>query len=171
MPTRKQICSQQIHCLSCPLSIKITGKECQNLTAIDIQVIMKGAEKMYINGEWKSETEVQAYVSRLENKIPKYDKAISRDIELIDWLRTMPQNRWISVEDKLPIECGPVLCFARSTTGEGNFRILGTLRNGEFWFLQVDGTQFSFPNLHLEVTHWMPLPDPPADGGNEDENT
>ncbi|MBQ8123635.1 MAG: DUF551 domain-containing protein [Ruminococcus sp.] len=71
---------------------------------------------------------------------------------------------WISCEDRLPIEQGPVLCYARSTTGEGNYRILGTLRNGEFWFLQVDGTQLSFPNLCLEVTHWMPLPDPP-DGG------
>ena len=82
-----------------------------------------------------------------------------------------PVNQWISVEDKLPIEQGPVLCYARSTTGEGNYRILGTLRNGEFWFLQVDGTQLSFPCLHLKVTHWMPLPDPPVDGGNEDENT
>lgn len=82
-----------------------------------------------------------------------------------------PESRWISVEDKLPIEQGPVLCYARSTTGEGNCRILGTLRNGEFWFLQVDGTQLSFPCLNLKVTHWMPLPDPPVDGGNEDENT
>lgn len=126
---------------------------------------------MNINGKWMSEPEVQAYVSELENKIKKYDKAICGDIELIDYLRTMPQNRWISVEDKLPIEQGPVLCYARSTTGEGNYRILGTLRNGEFWFLQVDGTQHSFPCLHLKVTHWMPLPDPPVDGGNEDENT
>jgi hypothetical protein len=125
---------------------------------------MKGTEKMYINGKWMSEPEVQAYVSRLENKIKKYDKAICGDIELIDYLRTMPQNRWISVEDKLPIEQGPVLCYARSTTGEGNYRILGTLRNGEFWFLQVDGTQLSFPCLHLKVTHWMPLPEPPKDG-------
>ena len=75
-----------------------------------------------------------------------------------------PINQWISVEDKLPIEQGPVLCYARSTTGEGNYRILGTLRNGEFWFLQVDGTQLSFPCLQLKVTHWMPLPKPPKDG-------
>lgn len=114
---------------------------------------------MNINGKWMSEPEVQAYVSELENKIKK--------IELIDYLRTMPQNRWISVEDKLPIEQGPVLCYARSTTGEGNYRILGTLRNGEFWFLQVDGTQLSFPCLHLKVTHWMPLPKPPKDGDSE----
>ena len=74
-----------------------------------------------------------------------------------------PVSQWISVEDKLPIEQGSVLCYARSTTGEGNYRILGTLRNGEFWFLQVDGTQLSFPCLHLKVTHWMSLPKPPKE--------
>lgn len=78
-----------------------------------------------------------------------------------------PVSQWISVEDKLPIEQGPVLCYARSTTGEGNCRILGTLRIEEFWFLQVDGTQLSFPCLHLKVTHWMPLPEPPKDGDAE----
>lgn len=72
-------------------------------------------------------------------------------------------DKWISTKNRLPIEQGPVLCYARSTTGEGNYRILGTLRNEEFWFLQVDGTQLSFPNLCLEVTHWMPLPDPPKE--------
>lgn len=98
------------------------------------------------------------------------DEAIY-DIRTIKAADVQPVSQWISVEDKLPIEQGPVLCYARSTTGEGNYRILGTLRNGEFWFLQVDGTQLSFPCLHLKVTHWMPLPDPPVDGGNEDENT
>lgn len=88
------------------------------------------------------------------------DVIYSQQRHVID---VQPVDRWISVEDKLPIEQGPVLCYARSTTGEGNYRILGTLRNGEFWFLQVDGTQLSFPNLCLEVTHWMPLPEPPKE--------
>ena len=91
------------------------------------------------------------------------DEAIY-DIRTIKAADVQPVSQWISVEDKLPIEQGPVLCYARSTTGEGNCRILGTLRNGEFWFLQVDGTQLSFPCLQLKVTHWMPLPKPPKDG-------
>ena len=92
------------------------------------------------------------------------DEALALIGKDIDVPASAESGGWISCEDRLPIEQGPVLCYARSTTGEGNYRILGTLRNGEFWFLQVDGTQLSFPNLCLEVTHWMPLPDPP-DGG------
>lgn len=87
----------------------------------------------------------------------------ARRIDQMKAADVQPVKQWISVDDKLPIEQGPVLCYARSTTGEGNYRILGTLRNGEFWFLQVDGTQLSFPNLCLEVTHWMPLPEPPKE--------
>lgn len=32
MTNREQICKQQVHCLSCPLSIRITGKDCRTLT-------------------------------------------------------------------------------------------------------------------------------------------
>lgn len=42
MPTRKQICSQQIYCLSCPLSIMVTGKDCRELSANEIKEIMEG---------------------------------------------------------------------------------------------------------------------------------
>ena len=104
------------------------------------------------------------------DQIEGYKKAldsIAEDVENISPVNVQPVDRWISIEERLPIECGPVLCYARSTTGEGNFRILGALRNGEFWFLQVDGTQLSFPNLCLEVTHWMPLPEPPKDGDTQ----
>lgn len=32
MTNRESICKQQIHCLSCPLSVRITGKDCRALT-------------------------------------------------------------------------------------------------------------------------------------------
>lgn len=41
MAKLKQICSQQIHCLSCPLSVKITGKECSKLTQKEIEELLK----------------------------------------------------------------------------------------------------------------------------------
>jgi hypothetical protein len=45
MRSREQVCSQQVHCLSCPLSVMRTGKDCRELTAEEIQNIVKGAEK------------------------------------------------------------------------------------------------------------------------------
>lgn len=40
MPKREVICSQQMHCLSCPLSTKVTGKDCRQLTQIEIDKIL-----------------------------------------------------------------------------------------------------------------------------------
>jgi len=72
---------------------------------------------------------------------------------------------WISCEERLPEENILVLCYARSTTGEGKNYFLGVLANGEFWFLKVNNIgHVSFPMLHWEVTHWQPLPEPPKDG-------
>lgn len=76
-----------------------------------------------------------------------------------------PVNQWISVEDRLPNENTLVLCYARSTTGEGNSYFLGALAHGEFWFLKVnDIGHVSCPVLHWEVTRWQPLPEPPKEG-------
>lgn len=75
-----------------------------------------------------------------------------------------PVDRWISVKDRLPEENILVLCYARSTTGEGNNYFLGALAHGEFWFLKVnDIGHVSCPVLHWEVTHWQPLPESPKE--------
>lgn len=80
-----------------------------------------------------------------------------------------PVNQWISVKDRLPEENTLVLCYARSTTGEGNDYFLGALAHGEFWFLKVnDIGHVSCPVLHWKVTHWQPLPEPPKDGDTND---
>lgn len=113
---------------------------------------------MNINGKWMSEPEVQAYVSELENKIKKYDKAICGDIELIDYLRTMPQNRWISVEDRPPNHYEEVLVVSK--------------RENIVYFAWYDADISMFMgHSHMwttrGVTHWMPLPEPPKDGDSE----
>jgi len=45
MPNREQICSQQIHCLSCPLSVGVTGKQCDELSQAEINSIMEKERK------------------------------------------------------------------------------------------------------------------------------
>lgn len=38
---RESICSQQLHCLSCPLSVMRTGKDCREMSLQEMQKIMK----------------------------------------------------------------------------------------------------------------------------------
>lgn len=74
-------------------------------------------------------------------------------------------DSWISCKDRLPSENTLVLCYARSTTGEGNQYFIGAIAHGEFWFLKVyDIGRVSHPVHYWEVTHWQPLPKPPKDG-------
>ena len=96
-----------------------------------------------------------------------YDTAIAEAFEHIKRVpvaNVQPVNQWISVKDRLPEENILVLCYARSTTGEGNDYFLGALAHGEFWFLKVnDIGHVSYPVLHWEVTHWQPLPESPKE--------
>ena len=39
--SRENICSQQVHCLSCPLSVLRTGRDCRELSLQEIREIMK----------------------------------------------------------------------------------------------------------------------------------
>ena len=42
---REVICSQQLHCLSCPLSVVRTAKDCRELTAQEIERIIQEVRK------------------------------------------------------------------------------------------------------------------------------
>lgn len=53
MTSREKVCSQQVHCLSCPLSVAITGKDCRELSANEIKEIMEG-ENDKITGSRKA---------------------------------------------------------------------------------------------------------------------
>ena len=71
---------------------------------------------------------------------------------------------WRNADLLPPEENTPVLCYAVSTAGEGHFKVIGVLRNEEFWFLQVNDARWSsFPNMQLKVTHWQPLPEDPKE--------
>ena len=64
--------------------------------------------------------------------------------------------RWISVKDRLPDNCVEVLVY---DTDCGI--VIG-------WYDKKDGIFVAeFMNELDAVTHWMPLPEPPKDGGAE----
>lgn len=39
--SRETICEQNVHCLSCPLCVLFTGKQCEDLTDKEIEYILK----------------------------------------------------------------------------------------------------------------------------------
>ncbi len=81
--------------------------------------------------------------------------AVLHMIGLIPSVATEP--RWISVEERLPEDCGErVLVRLNDDCIVGHPRMDTDRLNRGMWVRYGDN-----------VTHWMPLPEPPKDGGDE----
>lgn len=114
----------------------------------------------------------QVAISALINEANTHSNPVKRAytraaaiIEQIPAEAVQSADRWISVKDKLPTENALVLCYCHSLTGEGNSYMLGSQCRDGFWFMRNTGIRYeSFPCNEYEVTHWMPLPEPPKDG-------
>ena len=72
--------------------------------------------------------------------------------------------QWIPVTDKLP-EDGEMVAAIVNGNPRKNIKLIGayqmaTYYHGEGWVVEL------FPEwTEADVTHWMPLPEPPEDGG------
>jgi len=84
------------------------------------------------------------------------------------WLKEVPITdllpKWISVEDSLPILHESVLIFKPSGFPPEDKVYVGWLSENNKWCEEDGPDGISFPN---EVTHWMPLPEPPVQQLNE----
>ena len=65
---------------------------------------------------------------------------------------------WISVKDKLPDDCFEKLCYLIASNGEKYIKSshLNPAKKGFY----VEYTKDGYAPIE-EVTHWMPLPEPP----------
>ena len=59
--------------------------------------------------------------------------------------------KWISVEERLPEECVSVLVWIQDAAASWGEQVM--FRRGEF-------VRYSYGEVN-NVTHWMPLPEPP----------
>ena len=68
------------------------------------------------------------------------------------------ERRWIPVSERLPEEFTPVLTFSKD-----NDKPVTAILAAGFWWSNVDDAGFWSSNVDwaLNVTHWMPLPQPP----------
>lgn len=70
-------------------------------------------------------------------------------------------SKWISVKERLPRLHTDVLVYRRSVCRMGGYSSIEyvTLGHGEVPMWSND-----FQTWKSEVTHWMPLPEPPKEG-------
>lgn len=88
---RESICKQQIHCLSCPLSVRITGKDCRTLThkeLIEMTVrepdnlcVICGAqipEGRQVCPMCGTKDDVESYAKLIRTDLPKEDEPLAK---------------------------------------------------------------------------------------------
>ena len=74
MIRREQICSQQLHCLSCSLSVSRAGRDCRELTPKEIMKL-KEENKM-------SDTDM-LHMSALEKKVEQQEQLLRESLPIL----------------------------------------------------------------------------------------
>lgn len=73
-------------------------------------------------------------------------------------------TEWISVKDRLPDDYVPVLVYVKHIDGKRTVVLVDHIisyTNGCKTWAEIDKT------WKYSATHWMPLPEPPKEGGGD----
>lgn len=81
--------------------------------------------------------------------------------ELLQKTQQMP--RWIPVTERLPEEYVNVLCHLRSLDRQSEYYSIDHLMEDGQWWKAANSWKH-------EVTHWMPLPEPPKEEATDDKS-
>lgn len=103
--------------------------------------------------------------SQVPKGIFQSNKAVEIGKKLINAIQALSQSEWISVEDRLP-EIGLNEEFEHASEmillSDGEFTYYGQYESSEeFGSYFIDANGDDFENDGVEITHWMPLPQPP----------
>lgn len=85
-------------------------------------------------------------------------------------MEALGRTRWIPCSDRLPETDGPYLVANKATGWIGAYNFAReqdfpslTVKENVWWRMGDD----LYPKMLCGVTHWMPLPEPPEEGGTE----
>ena len=122
----------------------------------------------------------EAIIKELEEEIEAGDEFDEEDVLINEGLKIALKDiknqpsadvqsapKWISVKDRLPDKFDNVLCYCKTTTGEGNEFMFGAYHN-DTWWLKTCRTYATLEQPQMRVMYWMPLPKPPKDGEHND---
>ena len=113
-----------------------------------------------------------------EHRDVKNDKCHFYNDHFVPYADVAPVQKWISVKDRLPEPEQEVLLCTREieTYGKHNEKkkiyrniYMGYLDGNEWITVYCYGCEYifrmnvKFPNETIEVTHWMPSPEPPKE--------
>lgn len=99
-------------------------------------------------------TSVYQDESDLKEVIEYWNKRTAADVQPV---------KWISVNDRLPENGDMVMCYCKTTTGEGNVHMFGCYLK-EHWWLKTDRVHATLEMPQMKVMYWLPLPEPPKEG-------
>lgn len=92
--------------------------------------------------------------------------ATDNDRQFVEWLTELKSKQWISCKDKMPDDNELVLfCYVGESGKKSvHYGYHQTVRGlGSSWGKISGGWRY----CNDDVTHWMPLPEPPKDGDKE----
>lgn len=166
------------HWLSMCNGFKCPGKECSYFRHLNCNNALNSDALAYIQ---QLEHERDAAVAETESLNAEID-AINEDyLSGIHTVREDAQPKWISVEERLPDDLEEVLILVKETEFYGQYKELsksyfcqyiGCVDDGEWFTVWCHGHRYIKDTAKepyadkLEVTHWMPLPEPPQEDNN-----
>jgi len=99
-------------------------------------------------------------VSKLSSDIPAYVKDQEQENELLRLAKLGQQMQWVNAYDRLPNKDNDVLVWTGATSVRA---CVGETPYGRAWYLVDKNCYLNWWN----VTHWIPLPQPPKDGAEK----
>ena len=99
-------------------------------------------------------------IGLVKNALRAYGRDLEKVVEPYDFIADflihsgVTVQEWISVTERLPEETGRYL--TANKRGDDKIDVFDLWFDGGFWYIDDEDDMFDY-----EVTHWMPIPQPP----------